>query len=107
MHQVHFFVAIPLSQTHTIGNDATTKALKLVNSANDPITLELIQFFPHDGISDARRWFHDAVLIEIITATAEEVVQDRCIHAEWVTVRSEGLHICKQFNSYRWVCQQT
>ena len=53
-----------LAKPDGIGNDAATKAFKLVNGSNDAMPLKLVQFLPDCGASNTRSGFDDSLLVE-------------------------------------------
>ncbi len=79
-----------LAQPDAVRDDAAAKAGKLVDGADDTVTLELEQLLPNDGVADARGRLDDALLVHLVVTVPEEMVQDRGVDGEWGVVSADA-----------------
>ena len=78
------------TEADAVRDDATTKAVQLVNGANYAITLELEQLLPHHRIADTGSGLDDSVLVHFVTAITKQVMQYQRVDGVWIAVFAKG-----------------
>lgn len=91
------------SQAHTVGNDAASKAIELVERTRHAVTLKLVELFPDDGVADAGGGFDDPVFVHAVAAVGKQAVKNERVDAGRVAVRSQFLKFGQQRRLSFWL----
>ncbi len=79
-----------LPEADAVGDDAAAVAVELVDGADDPIALELVELAPDDGVADAGSGLDHLLLVQLVAAITEEVVEGEGVDEKRGPVRGEG-----------------
>src|SRR5208337_1036274 len=67
------------SEAHAIRDDASSMALQLVDGSDGPVSLELEELPPDDGVPDTCCRLDDLVLVELVPEILEEVKERQVV----------------------------
>jgi len=66
-------------QTNAVGNDAAAKAVELVDSTHNAISLEFEELVPDHRVADACGGLHYALFIQPIVLFFEELMENQVV----------------------------